>query len=230
MIKFSKIKSYIALPMMEHFRWAKTKFKYHKRYSDSYLKLGYMTRLNNVVFGKYNWTSERVTLDNVSLGDFSYVSENSVILEATIGKFCSIGPNVRVAPGKHPTRTFVSTHPALFSNPDYCQKNFLDKDYHNPDRHVTIGNDVWICANAVIADGVNIGDGAIIGANSVVTSDVEPYAIVGGVPARFIRFRFEKDEIEFLMKFKWWDKDIEWIERNKDLFLNIKELTKHNDI
>lgn len=228
--KISYIKSFFFNPMMEYFHWVLTRYRTEKKYSGSFLKIGYLTRLNNVVFGKYNWTSERVFLENVTLGDFSYVSNNSVILEATIGKFCSIGPNVRVAPGKHPTRKFVSTHPALFSNPDYCKKNFFDKDFHNPDRHVTIGNDVWICANAVIADGVKIGDGAIIGANSVVTSDVEPYSIVGGVPAKFIRFRFEKNEIDFLIKIKWWDKDIEWIESNKDLFLDIKELIKHNDI
>ena len=227
-MSISGFKSYLANPMLEYFHWVKTKFKYERKYKESYLKIGYLTRLNNVQFGKYNWTSERAILENVQLGDFTYISSNSVILETTMGKFCSIGPNVQTAPGKHPTRAFVSTHPALFSNPDYCQKNFFDKDHHNPYRHVEIGNDVWICANAVIADGVKVGDGAIIGANSVVTSDVEPYSIIGGVPAKFIRFRFEKDEIEFLLRLKWWDKDLEWIEKNADLFLDIKKFIKLN--
>ncbi len=222
-MKNLRLKSYLESPMLEYLTWIKTRLHYEKKYEK--LRLGYMTKVNNVIFGKYNWTSRYVFLDNVILGDFSYVSEYSVILEATIGRFCSIGPNVRVAPGKHPTNTFVSTHPALFSNPDYCPLNFFDKDYHNPSRHVTIGNDVWICANAVIADGVTIGDGAIILSNAVVAKDVEPYTIVGGVPARFVRKRFEDAEIQFLMQSKWWNNDIEWIKKNAKSFLNIKDFT-----
>jgi acetyltransferase-like isoleucine patch superfamily enzyme len=160
------------------------------------------------------------------LGDFSYFSDDCVILEATIGKFCSFGPNVRVAPGKHPTKTFVSTHPALFSNPPYCKKNFFDKDYHNPNRHVVIGNDVWICANVVIADGVKIGDGAIIAANAVVCTDVKPYTIVGGVPAKFIKNRFEVEEIKYLLDLQWWNKSLEWIEKHASMFLNINNFIK----
>jgi len=227
-MKILSDKSYLENPLFEYVLWLRTKFKYQRKYKDSYLRIGYMSILNNVTFGKYSWTSRRVVLNNVVLGDFSYVSDNSVVLEANIGKFCSIGPNVRVAPGKHPTSTFVSSHPALFSNPPYCLKNFFDKDYHNPNRQVTIGNDVWICANVVISDGVTIGDGAIIAANSVVSSNVKPYTIVGGVPAKFIRNRFEENEILFLLKIKWWDKSFEWIKANSVLFLNIKEFIKLN--
>lgn len=182
--------------------------------------------LNNVQFGRFNWTGKQVSIENSTIGDFSYFSNGCVILEAEIGKFCSFGPNVSVAPGKHPTKTFVSTHPALFSNPSYCEKNFFDKDYHNPNRHVVIGNDVWICANVVIADGVHIADGCIVGANSVVTSNVEPYSIIGGVPAKLIRKRFEEHEINYLLKLKWWDKDIKWIEENASAFLDIKTFTE----
>lgn len=221
-------KSYLDSPLMRYYRWIKNKYKYEKKYKKSYLKIGYMSFLNNVQFGKYNWLSEYVVLDNVILGDFSYISSRSVILEATIGKFCSIGPNVKIAPGKHPTKKFVSTHPALFSNPSYCSKNFFEKDYHNPNRHVIIGNDVWICANVVVADGVKIGDGAIIASNSVVSNDIEPYSIVGGVPAKLIRYRFENNEIEFLLKIKWWDKSIEWIEENSNKFLDIRDFLKIN--
>jgi len=217
-------RSYLQNPISDYIKWLKTKYIYQKKYN--YLRIGYMTRLHNVEFGKYNWTGNRVFMENVVMGDFSYFSDDCVILEASIGKFCSFGPNVRVAPGKHPTRTFVSTHPALFSNPIYCQKNFFDKDYHHPHRHVTIGNDVWICANVVISDGISIGDGAIIAANSVVTSDVAPYTIVGGVPAKLIRSRFEQDEIEYLLNFKWWNKSLDWIQMNASMFLDIKKFVK----
>jgi acetyltransferase-like isoleucine patch superfamily enzyme len=131
-----------------------------------------------------------------------------------------------IALGKHPTHTFVSTHPSLYSNPSNCLKNFFNVDHYAPERHVTIGNDVWICANVVISDGVKIGDGAIIGANSVVVRDVEPYTIVGGNPAHPIRKRFEQEEIDYLLNLKWWDKSLEWIEQNCQSFLDIKDFTK----
>ncbi|XME02155.1 CatB-related O-acetyltransferase [Lachnospiraceae bacterium C1.1] len=75
-----------------------------------------------------------------------------------------------------------------------------------------IGNDVWIGQNSVILPGVNIGDGAIIGANSVVGSDVNPYAIVVGNPAKVLRKRFDNELIDLMLKFKWWDKSIEEID------------------
>lgn len=74
-----------------------------------------------------------------------------------------------------------------------------------------IGNDVWIGQNAVILPGVNIGDGAIIGANSVVGSDIEPYSIVAGNPAKVIRKRFDEETISLLLEFRWWDKSVEEI-------------------
>ncbi|MCD1116494.1 CatB-related O-acetyltransferase [Chryseobacterium turcicum] len=214
-------RSYLQNPFFEYLKWLKTKIKYQAKYKN--LKVGYMSRLINVVFGQYNWLGNNVIMINSSIGDFSYISDGSVISETEMGKFCSIGPNVRIAPGKHPTHTFVSTHPAIYSNPDYCMKNFQTKDHHNPKRNVIIGNDVWICANAVIADGVTVGDGAIIAANAVVNSDVEPYSIVGGIPATFIRKRFKDEQINVLNRSKWWDQSLDWIEKNSDIFLDIED-------
>lgn len=219
-MKFDK--SYLYNIFWEHFRWIFTKLKYQRKYK--YLRIGYMSNVKNVKFGKYNWLSKNVFVENSIIGDFSYISDNSVILETSIGKFCSIGPNVRTAPGKHPTKTIVSTHPAIYSNPTYCKKNFSKVDHHNPFRKVTIGNDVWIAANVIINDGITIGDGAVIAANSVVTKNILPYSIVGGVPAKHIKFRFETNEINFLVDLKWWDKELEWIEENSIYLLDIKVL------
>ncbi|ASK30365.1 acetyltransferase [Chryseobacterium sp. T16E-39] len=218
-------RSYLQNPFSEYLKWLITKIKYQSKYK--YLRIGYMSKLFSTTFGKYNWIGNNVIIINSSIDDFSYISDGSVISETKMGKFCSIGPNVRIAPGKHPTHTFVSTHPAIYSNPEYCLKNFQTKDHHNPVRNVSIGNDVWICANVIIADGVNVGDGAIIGSNSVVTSDVEPYTIVGGIPARVIRKRFKEEQIDVLNKSKWWDRDIDWIEKNSSIFLNIDDFYKN---
>ena len=217
-------KSYFQNPILEYFKWIIGKIKIQSKYKGKHIKIGYNSIANNTKFDEYNWIGEDVYMENVDLGKFSYVSSNSTILETKIGKFCSIGPNVRIAPGKHPTHTIVSTHPALFSNPDYCERNFQDKDYHNPLRNVTIGNDVWICANAVIADGITIGNGAIIAGNALVNKNVEPYSIVSGIPAKHIRYRFKEEEIVFLEEFKWWDKSLEWIDKNSKLMLDIESL------
>jgi len=87
-----------------------------------------------------------------------------------------------------------------------------------------IGNDVWIGSRVALREGVNVGDGAIIGAGAVVVKDIPPYAIVGGVPAELIRYRFEKEEIDFLLKLEWWNKSQEWIAAHADLFEDIQKL------
>jgi acetyltransferase-like isoleucine patch superfamily enzyme len=123
--------------------------------------------------------------------------------------------------GIHPSRDFVSTHPIFFSTKKQVGITFADKDYFQEEKGIKIGNDVWIGANVIILDGVTIGDGAIIGAGAVVTKDVPPYSIYGGVPAKLIRYRFEQKTIDFLVKFKWWNKDEEWLKTNFQDFHNI---------
>ena len=89
---------------------------------------------------------------------------------------------------------------------------------------VKIGNDVWIGENVTIMGGVTIGDGAIIGANAVVTKDVEPYSINVGIPSKIIKYRFTKEDIEFLQKLEWWNKPEEWIIKHKDEFEDIERI------
>ena len=200
------------------------KFKLQFKYKKEHLRIGYMSFAHNTIFGKYNLIQDDCIIKNCILNDFTYVSNRSQILNSKIGKFTSIGPDVKIAPGNHPTRTIVSTHPSIYSNPENLLKNFMVENMFNFSKKTIIGNDVWICSGAVISDGVTISDGAIIMANSVVTKDVEPYAIVGGIPAVFIRQRFEQEKIDFLMKFKWWDKEISWIENNNFLMLDVEKL------
>jgi acetyltransferase-like isoleucine patch superfamily enzyme len=87
-----------------------------------------------------------------------------------------------------------------------------------------IGHDVWIGAKAILKTGVTIGNGAIVAAGAVVTSDVAPYSIVGGIPAKLIRYRFEPHEIAKLQAMNWWDKDLQWLIANKDNFTDIHKL------
>lgn len=126
----------------------------------------------------------------------------------TIGKYCSIAENLKVwLGGNHNTR-FISTYPFGLVNRDKFK--FVCPNQPSTKGDVTIGNDVWIGANVTIMSGVTIGDGAVIANNSHVVKDVEPYTIAGGNPAQEIRKRFSKEDIDFLLKFKWWD--LEWQE------------------
>lgn len=165
------------------------------------------------------------------IGFGSYIGYGSDI-KARIGKYSSVSGNVKVVLGSHPSKDFVSTHPSFYSTKKqsgftyvredyYAEKNFADGKYP-----VVIGNDVWIGNGVTILEGVTVGDGAIVAAGAVVTKDVQPYSIVGGVPAKEIRKRFSDEEIEFLLELKWWDKPQDWIKENADKFTDIKKLMK----
>jgi len=187
------------------------------------LKIGYMSYAKRSSFGLYNTLQDNVILIDSKIDDFTYIASGTSISKAKIGKFCSIGSSCKIGLGKHPTKDFVSTHPAFFSKQKKAQKTFSDKDYFQETQPITIGHDVWLGSNVIIVDGVNISSGAIVAAGSVVTKDIPPYAIVGGVPAKIIKYRFEKEDIEKLLSTKWWDFKIEFIQDNFKSFHDIKE-------
>ena len=120
-------------------------------------------------------------------------------INAKIGKFVSIGKNSLIGAGMHPL-DYISTHPC-----------FYNEEINAKNSPVIIGNDVWIGQNVFIKPGVKIGNGAVIGINSVVTKDVPDYAIVGGAPAKFIRYRFSEKIIKELLASKWWEFSLEEI-------------------
>ncbi|MGL6063962.1 MAG: CatB-related O-acetyltransferase [Fusobacteriaceae bacterium] len=193
-------------------------------------------KLRKNEFESNNIINANVDFENSSLGVGSSIGENSILPHVKIGRFCSIGPGTNIALGKHPTSKFVSTHLFCYSKYlknielDFVEEEMFDSKITVKDSkyYVEIGNDVWIGKNVCILSAMKIGDGAIIAAGAVVTKDVEPYTIVGGVPARVIRKRFQDDEIEFLLNFKWWNKPLEWIEKNVNDFFDIKEFIKAN--
>jgi len=142
-------------------------------------------------------------LFDTHLGLASYTSARMIRVRA--GKFCSIGFAVVGGQGRHPTH-LLSTHPAFYSSRQQAGLVLTDRHlYDEEPRPVAVGSDVWIGDGAVVMEGCSIGDGAIIAASAVVVDDVPPYAIVGGVPARLIRYRFNDEVIEALRQWKWWD-------------------------
>lgn len=185
----------------------------------NHIKIHYLTEVKNTVLGEYCTLYEHSQIRNSRIGSFTYVQRNANIYNTTIGKFCSIGPNIITCPGKHPTN-LISTSPVFFSTQKQCQITFTLNEFFKECGKVDIGNDVWIGANVIILEGVKIGDGAIIAAGAVVTKDIPSYAIVGGIPAKIIKMRFDEELICKLLNLKWWDKDIEWIKKNAQNFLS----------
>ncbi len=187
-----------------------------------------MSSFAHCKFNYMNTISDSVILSHVELGDFTYIGSGTEIGHATIGKFCSIGADILIGLGNHPTNTFVSTHPLFYSTRGQSQIVISDHDYFEEHVPVTIGNDVWIGTRAIVLGGVTIGNGAIVAAGTLVTKDVPPYAIVGGVPAKVLKYRFEDTEIEFLMHFNWWDREIKWLKEHMVSFHNIRKFIDNN--
>lgn len=226
-------------PIYNWFVWLISAMYYERKYVKKTLSIGYMAqftncnfgiyntlhggaKLDNVFLGDYNTIYNDVKLSNVKIGDYSYVASYSKLANLEIGKFSSIGPEVYAGLGKHPSRNFVSTHPIFYSPLGQLEITFVSNSFFKEFEHIKIGSDVWIGARAIILDGVTVGDGAIVAAGAVVTKDVPPYAVVGGVPARVLRYRFEPSEIEYLLKSKWWDKDVDWLKQNSEMMRNVK--------
>lgn len=139
-----------------------------------------------------------------SVGDYSYIGNKTAVVYASIGKFCSIANECHIGMGTHTLRN-VSTSPIFTEKNNGTGHTWTNVSTKNPFKHVEIGNDVWIGFRAVILGGVKIGDGAVVGAGAVVTKDVPPYAIVGGVPAKIIKYRFCEKEIKKLLELSWWN-------------------------
>jgi acetyltransferase-like isoleucine patch superfamily enzyme len=150
--------------------------------------------------------------NRVKIGRYTYINNGTTIFyNVKIGRFCSIGKKCEIGTVDHPI-DWLSSSSIQYNIAEHFDYKADCKDF--PQTHYEqiegcqIGNDVWIGSLVVIKSGVKIGDGAVIGANSIVVKDVPPYAIVGGVPAKLIRYRFDNRTIKRLLKLKWWDREL----------------------
>ena len=177
----------------------------------------------------------KFNIGDSTYGEFNWGGANDLELldELTVGKFCSIGPNVELRIiGYYHNPEWITTYPlsSSFFKTEFPNafKNTIPKPKEH--RYVRIGNDVWIGKDAKIIGDVTIGDGAVIGAGAYVTKDIPPYAIVVGCPIKIIKYRFDEETIEKLLKIKWWDWPKEKIDKyghilnseNIDTLLNIR--------
>ena len=176
------------------------------RFRDSQPRIHPTAELKSCRLGRHASIGERVVLRDVRVGDFSYFERHAEAIYTDIGKFCAIAANSRINALEHPIER-ITQHKLSYRPNEYFRWMGVDQQFRARRRSKTVrvGHDVWIGHGAVVMPGVTIGNGAVIGANAVVTRDVEPFAIVAGVPAKRIGWRFSPAVAARIESLSWWD-------------------------
>jgi phosphonate metabolism protein (transferase hexapeptide repeat family) len=162
--------------------------------------------LRDTTLGQFTDVAERVLLAECEVGDYSYIERHVEAIYTTIGKFCAVAAGARLNALNHPMER-ISQHKITYRPNEYFVHAKIDKAFREKRQQsrVTIGHDVWIGHGAIVLPGLSIGHGAVVAAGAVVTKNVEPYAVVAGVPAKPIKWRFEKSIRERIIALGWWD-------------------------
>lgn len=203
------------------------------------VRIGFLARiLPNSYFEGHNKVG-KFSVFKGTMGRYSYVGDNAVVL-GKVGRYTSIANRVNVISGRHPIKApYVSTHPAFYAKHSAVGMTYVkdqlfeehcfagkENDFNNDGYPSIIGNDCWIGEGASIIDGITIADGAVVLANATVTKDVPPYAIVAGVPAKVIGYRYDEQTIEKLLMIQWWNKEEQYLKDKALLFSDIEAFLK----
>lgn len=190
------------------------------------------TSLKEVTFGAYNEIGVWNFIEYTDFGDYAYTGQFCFVQNARIGKFSNIAANVRIGATAHPYERASLHHftyrPTMYGFAETDDSAFFEKRHS---QQISIGHDTWIGHGAMIMPNVTVGNGAIVAAGAIVTKDVPPYAVVMGVPAKVVKYRFDDEVITGLEKMAWWDWPAATIkERFEDFRLPIKEfLAKYSN-
>ena len=164
--------------------------------------------VENSTFGRFTEIGAHSVILNSEFGDYSYCSRGCDFANTTVGKFSNIASNVRVGATDHPLET-ASLHHFLYRSASYWEDAENDAEWFEKRRarRAFVGHDTWIGHAAQIKPEVTVGHGAVVASGSIVTKDIAPYEIVGGVPARHIRWRQQTEIADRLIALAWWDWD-----------------------
>lgn len=200
-----------------------------KKIRDKVYSLTIGATIINSKIGYKAFVSKNAFISNSVIGDYTSVGRNTTIVHTQLGKYCSISWNVTIGATQHPLQR-ISSH----AFPYIKRFGFVETDNRFTSK-TSIGNDVWFGANSIVLPNISIGNGAVVGAGSVVTKDVPDFAIVAGIPAKIIKFRFGEEQVTALNAIQWWNLRPELIRENislwqKDLddegLSRLKELSK----
>ncbi len=172
---------------------------------------------NRSILSKKARINRHTHIIDSSIGDYSYVGMNSWVCVTDVGKFCSIASNVNIGLGNH-TMNFLSTSPIFTERKNATGFSWIGETIAPPFKRTTIGNDVWIGYGAMVIGGVTIGDGAVIGAGSIVTKDIPPFSIAVGTPAKIIKYRFSEETILSILQNPWWNKEDDYLKSHIENF------------
>lgn len=186
--------------------------------------------VKNCTLGAYTELGDHCVLEETVLGDYSYCFGYNDIIYAEIGKFASLATGVRLNPVQHPAYTRAAAHHFTYRCAHYGFGPDDDSivEWRRKSR-VTVGHDVWMGHNAIVMGGVTIGNGAVIAAGAVVTHDVQPYEIVGGVPAKHIGWRYGRSIINALQRIRWWNWSHEELAQRVRDFDDVESFCKRYD-
>ena len=181
-------------------------------------------RVKDSTLGVWTRIGEATSIVESSIGDYTYLVDHCQVIYSEVGRFCSIASHVRINPGNHPmwrpTQHHMTYRRVAYGFDERDDLEFFD---WRREARVVVGNDVWMGHGAIVLPGVTIGTGAVIAAGAVVSHDVAPYTIVGGVAAKPIRERFPREIADALLRIAWWDWDRATIEtRFDDLSMDIE--------
>jgi phosphonate metabolism protein (transferase hexapeptide repeat family) len=184
------------------------------------ISLGIDFKQSNFSYGRYVEIGARNVFENVEMQDFSYTGQDTIIQNARVLKYSNIAAHVRIGATDHPLKRVTLHHftyrRVMFGMGEIDDQAFMS---HRKSRTTIVGNDTWIGHGAIIKPGLTLGDGSVVGSGAVVTKDVPPYAVVVGNPARILKYRFDEETIQKLLKIKWWDWSEALIRERFDDFL-----------
>ena len=213
-------------------------YLWHKKHNGDKVKFWFSSHISyKCQFEGMNYVGKQSSyLGNMGLG--SSIGEKSLI-SSDIGRFTSLAPNCTYINATHPYKPpFATTCPLFYSvikgrnSKDFffAERQIVEEfRYYDKERKIVnkIGNDCWLGRDVTLIGGVEICDGAMVLAHAVVTKDVPPYAIVGGIPAKIIGYRYDEETIKFLLKIKWWNNKLDWFKENWNLLCDIEALKKY---
>ncbi len=211
-------------PLSVYLRYLVNKLNNRRKFTN--FDQGYLALVKRTSCGPNVRVGHDCLIEDCQIGAYSYVSHHAEIFLTSIGNFCSIGFGCRIGVGIHPT-TLISTSPVFYSTKKEVGISFATKDLLEMNKNISIGNDVWVGANAVVLDGVTIATGAVVAAGAVVTKDVAPYTIVAGVPATPKKKRFTDLQIECLLRSCWWNWPQEKLMKHAPEFLNASDFIEN---